>query len=136
MIIGPTMGALADRYGRGRLVFIGTALSVVLLPLPMLGRSMAWLTATWGGTNGVVSAIFALSFTLLSDATSESKRGRVMSFAYLPANLGSAVGSAIGSAVAVYSVWWIFPAASLLTVLGIGMLAWAARVVGNRVPRF
>ncbi len=134
VVIGPATGALADRFGRWRVLFVGAALSVALLPLPILARSVTGLTVTWGVANGVLSAIFALSFTLLSDAAPEDTRGRVMSFAYLPMNVSAVVGTAIASAVAGFSVWWVFPAASVMTVLGIGVLALAARQVHPASP--
>ena len=42
-----------------------------------------------------------------------------MTFAYLPANLGFVVGPAIGSVVASLDVFLVFPAAALLTLLGL-----------------
>jgi len=50
----------------------------------------------------------------------------VMTFAYLPANLGFVVGPAIGSVVASLDVFLVFPAAAVLTVLGLAavMFAW------------
>jgi DHA1 family multidrug resistance protein-like MFS transporter len=127
VIIGPLTGALADRYGRWRLLFIGSFLSVVLLPLPLLASSVGGLSVTWGLANGVFSALFALSFTVLSESTPEATRGRVMSFAYLPANVSATAGSALGSVVAADNVRRVFPVASILTLLGIGVLAWAAK---------
>ncbi|MGH9696150.1 MAG: hypothetical protein ACRD5Z_18520, partial [Bryobacteraceae bacterium] len=49
--------------------------------------------------NGVTSGVFAISFTALSTSTTAEVRGRVMSFAYLPTNLGGMVGPAIGAIV-------------------------------------
>lgn len=126
MIIGPGIGALADRYGRWRVLFGGAALAVGLLLVPMLASSLLAFTLAWSAANGMVSAILALSFTVLSDATPPATRGRVMSFSWLPINLSAAVGPAIGSALAHDNIWWLFPLASLLTAIGIGVLALAA----------
>lgn len=129
ILFGPAMGALADRHGRWRVLFAGAALSVLLLPLPALTRSVTGLTATWGLANGVVSGLLALSFALLPDATHEDTRGRVMAFAWLPVNASGAVGPAIGSVAAHFSVWWVFPVAAALTGVGIGAMALAERRV-------
>jgi hypothetical protein len=51
----------------------------------------------------------------------------VMSFAYLPVNVGYMVGPAIGSVVTRGSVFAIFPTAAVLTALGIGVVWIAAR---------
>lgn len=127
MVFGPVTGALADRFGRWRVLLIGAALGMLLLPLPLVARSLPGLIVTWGAANGVLSSLFAVSFTVLSDSTSEDTRGRVMSFAYLPMNVSAVVGAALASRIALYGVWWVFPAASLLTVLGIGVMALAAQ---------
>jgi MFS family permease len=110
------------------MLFYGAALSAALLPLPMFARSIAWLIVTWGAANGMLSAIFALSFTVLSESTADDIRGRVMSFAYLPTNLGSSVGPALASTIATQNVWWLFPAAAVMTVIGMGVMAFAQRV--------
>ncbi len=129
MIIGPAAGALADRFGRWRVLFIGAALAVLLLPLPIFARTIPSLTLIWGVANGVISAIFALSFTVLADSAPEETRARVMSFAYLPTNAGAAIGPALASMVAGVNLNWVFPAAALLTLPGIGVLALAYRQV-------
>jgi len=48
-------------------------------------------------------------------------RGRVMSFAYLPVNLGSMVGPAIGAVVTRSTIFAVFPAAAGTMALGVVM---------------
>ena len=50
-----------------------------------------------------------------------------MTFSYLPVNIGYAAGPAIGILVTQLDIFGIFPAAAVLTALGIGVLAVAAR---------
>jgi len=68
-----------------------------------------------------------VSFTMLSASATDATRGRVMTFAYLPANLGFVVGPAIGSLVASVDVFLVFPAAALLTVFGLFAVVYAWR---------
>ena len=77
--------------------------------------------------NGLMSAVFAISFTVLSTSAASDTRGRVMSFSFLPVNLGFMVGPAIGSLAARRNVFAIFPAAAVSTALGIAVLWIAAR---------
>jgi MFS transporter, DHA1 family, multidrug resistance protein len=127
VVIGPALGALADRLGRKRLLVSAAVVAAALLPLPMLAHELGTLTAAWGAANGMLAGVFALSFTVLSDASTEETRGRVMSFAYLPVNASAVVGAAIGSVVAGYGVRWVFPAGAILMAAGILALVWAAR---------
>ena len=42
-----------------------------------------------------------------------------MTFAYLPTNIGFVIGPAVGSVVASVDVFLVFPAAAVLTALGL-----------------
>jgi DHA1 family multidrug resistance protein-like MFS transporter len=126
-ILAPLLGILADRYGHWRFLFAGAILEVFLWPLPALVHGLTAFGAAWALINGLASAIFAISFSVLAGSTTDETRGRVMSFAYLPVNIGGIVGPAIGSIVTRGSLLAIFPTAAVLTALGIGLLALAAR---------
>jgi MFS family permease len=127
LVLSPVLGWLGDRVGYWRVLFVGAAVAVVLWPLPSLTGDLVSFTILWAAINGLSSGLFALSFSVLSTSTPSRVRGRVMTFAYLPVNLGSAVGPAIGSVLAPINIFLVFPAAAVLTLLGIGALALAAR---------
>ncbi len=127
LLLGPLVGALGDRLGHWKTLFAGAAVTVVLWPLPMLAPNLFAFGALWAVINALASAIFALSFTVLSDSTSTEARGRVMSFSYLPVNLGIMIGPAIGTLVTRNSIFLVFPTAALITLLSIGALFIASR---------
>ncbi len=127
LVISPLLGALADRFGHWRVLFLASSVSVVLWPWPMLANDLGAFTLFWAVINGLSSAIFALSFSVLSSSTSSEVRGRVMTFSYLPVNVGYAVGPAIGSVITQWNIFAVFPAAAIITAMGIGALAVAAR---------
>jgi MFS transporter, DHA1 family, multidrug resistance protein len=127
LVLSPVMGWLGDRVGYWRVLFMGAAMTVVLWPLPRFTNDLFTFTILWAVINGLTSGLFALSFSVLSTSTPSSARGRVMTFSYLPVNLGGAFGPAIGSVIAQVDVFWVFPAGAVLTLLGIGALALAAR---------
>ena len=77
--------------------------------------------------NGLAAALFSVSFTLLSDSATDATRGRVMTFAYLPANIGFVIGPAVGSVIASVDVFLVFPTAAALTVLGLAAVIFAWR---------
>lgn len=125
VFVGPLIGALADRYGLWRVLFIGAAVEVILWPLPALTRDLVLFAVAWAVLNSVASGVFALSFSVLSGSAPSEIRGRVMSFAYLPVNVGYIIGPAIGSIVTRGSLFAVFPAAAVMTALGIGALVGA-----------
>lgn len=126
LIGSPILGALADRWGHWR-VLIGTGLlGVVLWPLPTLANSLTTLAVTWALISAVSSSMFAISFSVLASSTTDDVRGRVMSFAYLPVNLGLLIGPAIGAILTRFSLLAVFPAAAIFTALGVAGL-WLAR---------
>jgi DHA1 family multidrug resistance protein-like MFS transporter len=127
LIISPVMGALADRLGFWRMLFAGAVVEVLLWPLPALAPDLVSFAVAWALLNGVASGVFAISFSVMSASAPSDMRGRVMSFAYLPVNIGFMLGPAIGSVVTQQSLFAIFPAAAVLTAIGIGALVFAAR---------
>ncbi len=62
----------------------------------------------------MVSGVFALSFSGLASSAHADPSGRVMTFTYVPTNVGFAVGPALGSVVTRASFFAIFPVAAAL----------------------
>jgi MFS family permease len=130
LVLSPLVGAIADSYGKARTLFAGCAVLAAIWPVPFFTREIVPFTIAWTVVNGLAAALFSLSFTLLSASATDATRGRVMTFAYLPANVGFVIGPAIGSVIASADVFLVFPAAALLTVAGLGAVvyAWRQRV--------
>jgi MFS family permease len=127
MVLGPVLGALSDRFGLWRVLLLAALVTVGLWPVPAFTRDVVFFGAAYAVVNGLMSGVFAVSFSALSSSADESTRARVMSFAYLPVNLGSVVGPVIGSVVTRASVWAVFPAAAVFTAGGVLTLAVARR---------
>ena len=132
LVLAPTMGAAADRFGHWRVLLAGVAIELLLWPAPGFVRDLMVFAVAWALLSGVVSGVTAISFAVLSGSASSDIRGRVMSFSTLPMIAGSMVGPAIGSVVTVGSVFTIFPVGAGLSALGMGVLILAARQA--RVP--
>jgi DHA1 family multidrug resistance protein-like MFS transporter len=127
LFLGPALGALGDRVGHWRVLLLGACVEVALWPLPALAQGLVAFAVAWAALNGVASGVFAISFTVLARSAESETRGRVMSFAYLPVNLGFMVGPALGGVVASGNVFMVFPLAAVLTAMGIGALVVARR---------
>ena len=119
LVISPLFGMLADRAGHWRVLIIGATLGVILWPVPGLVRGLLAFGIAWSIISGLFSGVFAISFSVLANSASPEIRGRVMSFAYLPVNMGYILGPAIGSVITKISIFSIFPAAAVITALGI-----------------
>ncbi len=124
---GPIVGALADRYGQWRVLFITLGASAVLFPLPALARDLVVFGALWVIVNAVRSGSFGLSFAVMASSADVEHRGRVMAFAYLPLNVGVIAGAAMGGVVASTNVFFIFPLGAVLTLAGLPLLWLAER---------
>ena len=134
LLLGPLVGAIGDRYGHWRTLFVAAAVAVVIWPLPALATDLVTFTIPWALVNGISSAVFSLSFNVLSSSATGATRGRVMTFSYLPVNLGYAVGPTLGAIVAgtPAGLLTIFPLAAVVTLIGIGALAVAHRQTSRR----
>ena len=122
ILISPLIGGLADRLGLWRILIIATLLEVVLWPIPAFTAGLLGFGIAWALLNGVASGTFAISVSALSRSTTTGTRGRVMSFAYLPVNIGSVIGPAIGSLVAGLQVDYVYPMAAVITLVSVVLL--------------
>jgi DHA1 family multidrug resistance protein-like MFS transporter len=127
LVLSPLVGAIADAYGKARTLFIGCAALAAIWTVPFFTREIVPFTIAWTLVNGLAAALFSLSFTLLSASATDANRGRVMTFAYLPANIGFVIGPALGSVIASVDVFLVFPTAAVLTLLGLGAVIFAWR---------
>lgn len=127
MVLSPLLGLVADRVGHWRVLFTAAAVEVFLWPLPLFTRDIVSFAVAWAAISGVASAVFAISFSVLSASAAPEVRGRVMSFAYLPVNVGFFLGAGLGSIVTQAGVFTVFPVAAVMTALGLIALFFAAR---------
>ncbi|OLC22021.1 MAG: hypothetical protein AUH33_00560 [Chloroflexi bacterium 13_1_40CM_68_21] len=126
-VASPVIGALADRFGHSRTLFAGCAVLAVVWLLPFFTRDLTTFTVAWTLVNSLAAGLFSVSFTMLSTSAGASTRGRVMTFAYVPVNMGFVIGPAIGSVVASIDVFLVFPAAAALTAMGLAAVIFAWR---------
>jgi DHA1 family multidrug resistance protein-like MFS transporter len=127
LILAPSLGILADRYGHWRILLIGAGLETLLWLIPFWTRSLLSFGIAWAVLSGLSAAVFSISFNVLSGSAAANVRGRVMSFAYLPVNLGFFLGPALGSLLVGFNLFAIFPAAFIFSGLGWLTLARARR---------
>lgn len=127
LVASPGIGALSDRVGLLRTYYVVGAVSAIAWLLPWLTRDYLPFLIGWAIANGLGSGLFSLSFNVLSRSTTDTTRARVMTFAYLPLNLGFIVGPAIGSVVASTDPFAIFPTAVVLELTGLVLVALALR---------
>jgi DHA1 family tetracycline resistance protein-like MFS transporter len=130
LVIAPIMGALADRFGRWRVLIVAAVLETLLWPIPAWVSSFAAFGVAWALVSGVASGVFAVSFSVLSSSAALEIRGRVMAFAYVPVNVGFLVGAALGTLVTGDDVFVIFPITAAVTALGTIALVIASRRLG------
>ncbi len=127
MLVSPWIGSLADRHGLWRVMILTTLVEMLLWPFPAFMASLLAFGVAWALLSGVASGNFAISVSALSRSTTPETRGRVMSFAYLPVNIGSVIGPALGSLISPLQVDLVYPAAGVITLLGLALLVIARR---------
>ncbi len=122
LVVSPLLGSLADRFGHWRVLFVAAGIEAAFWLVAFWARSLTYFAVVSCLIIGIASAVFSISFNVLSSSAPSSIRGRVMSFAYLPANLGYFLGPSVGSQLVKLELFYIFPVACLLTALGILVL--------------
>jgi MFS family permease len=123
----PAIGAIADRFGHWRVLYIAALIDGSLWLVPWLIRDYWPFVVAFGIVSGVGSGVFSLSFNVLASSATDAARARVMTFAYLPVNVGFIAGPGLGAIIVSRDVFGIFPAATAFELAGVLLLAYAAR---------
>jgi MFS family permease len=127
LVASPSIGAIADRLGHWRTLYVGAIVQGVLWLLPWVTREYWGFVVAFAIVSGIGSGVFSLSFNVLASSVTDQARARVMTFAYLPLNLGFIVGPGLGTLIVGRDPFLIFPTAALFELAGVAMLAYAAR---------
>ena len=127
LVASPAIGAVADRMGHWRVLYIAAVVDGILWLVPWLARDYWPFVIAFALVSGIGSGVFSLSFNVLSSSATDAARARVMTFAYLPLNLGFIVGPGLGAFIVSRDVFGIFPAATAFELAGVLLLAYAAR---------
>jgi MFS transporter, DHA1 family, multidrug resistance protein len=123
----PAIGAIADRFGHWRVLYIAAVVDGILWLVPWLIRDYWPFVIAFGVVSGVGSGVFSLSFNVLASSATDGARARVMTFAYLPVNVAFIVGPGLGAVIVSRDIFGIFPAATVFELAGVLLLAYAAR---------
>lgn len=127
LLASPAIGAVGDRLGHWRVLYVAAALDGILWLVPWFTRDYWPFVVAFAVVSGVGSGVFSLSFNVLSSSATDAARARVMTFAYLPLNLGFIVGPGLGAFLVSRDAFAIFPAAAALELAGVLLLAYAWR---------
>ncbi|MDQ6858147.1 MAG: MFS transporter, partial [Chloroflexota bacterium] len=127
LVASPAIGAIADRFGHWRVLYIAAVVDGILWLVPWLTRDYWPFVVAFGIVSGIGSGVFSLSFNVVASSTTDAARARVMTFAYLPLNLGFIAGPGLGALIVTRDVFGIFPAATAFELAGVLLLAYAAR---------
>src|ERR1700704_4725740 len=127
LLASPAIGSLADRLGHWRVLYVAAIADGILWLVPWATRDYWPFVIAFGIVSGIGSGVFSLSFNVLASSATDAARARVMTFAYLPVNLGFVMGPGLGALIVSRDVFGIFPAATAFELAGVLLLAYAAR---------
>jgi MFS family permease len=127
LVLAPAFGALADRFGFWRMLMIGGGLEALLWLVPYWTRSLLPFAVVACMVSALATAVFSISFNILAASAPAQIRGRVMTFAYLPVNVGYSFGPLLASQLVRLDLFSIFPTAFVFTGLGLFVLNLARR---------
>jgi len=127
LFASPAIGAIADRFGHWRVLYIAAVVDGILWLLPWVTRDYWPFVIAFALVSGIGSGVFSLSFNVLASSATDAARARVMTFAYLPLNLGFIVGPGLGAFIVSRDVFAMFPAAAAFELVGVLLLVYASR---------
>jgi MFS family permease len=127
LLASPAIGAIADRLGHWRVLYVAAILDAGLWLVPWVTRDYWPFVIAFAVVSGIGSGVFSLSFNVLAASATDAARARVMTFAYLPLNLGFILGPGLGAIIVSRDIFGIFPAATAFELAGVAAIAYAAR---------
>ena len=86
--------------GHWRVLYVAALVDAVLWLLPWALRDYWPFVVAFAIVSGIGSGVFSLSFNVLASSATDAARARVMTFAYLPLNLGFIAGPGLGAIIA------------------------------------
>jgi len=123
LIFSPIMGKLADKFGRKKIMMIGTGGFVIGYLVFAFTDSLAMAFVARAIEGIAASAIFPACISLLSDFTSEQQRGKAMGLVGMSFSLGFIIGPAFGGLASAISVKDAFLLSALLAALNFSSVA-------------
>lgn len=116
-------GALADRYGRKPVLFVGLAIYVVSSGLCALSSSFELMLAARVLTGVGAAATRVLAVSVVRDCYSGRQMARVMSIAMIVFLAAPIIAPSLGQAIILVAPWrWVF---GVLAAFGTGIALWA-----------
>jgi MFS family permease len=119
---------LGERSGRWGVLAFVVACGALLSFLPAEAGDISQLIILWMLISGCASAGFALLYRVVVRSAARLSVGLVLSLAILPVNGGMVLGPVIGSILALPEIRGVYPAASALNLLALGVLILASRL--------
>src|SRR3989338_5568799 len=125
LIFSPIMGKLADKYGRQKVLMIGTLAFIVGYLIFAFSDSL-WMAFLGRAVEGIASAaVFPACIALLSDLTTHEQRGRAMGMVGMSFSLGLIFGPAVGglaSGISVQAAFFLSAALALFNFISVSRL--------------
>jgi multidrug resistance protein len=104
LVFGPILGKFADKYGRKKILLVGTAGFTAAYILFAFTDSLLMAFAARAIEGIAAAAIFPSCISLLSDFTDEKQRGKAMGMVGMAFSLGLIAGPAFGGIASAISV--------------------------------
>lgn len=118
-IFTPVLGALSDRYGRKRIIFISLCIEVISFALTALAGSLPMLLIA-RAVGGIGASNIGSAQAVVSDVTPPEKRAAGMGVIGAAIGMGFVVGPAIGGLLSVHDAgtpFWVAMGMALVNAL-------------------
>lgn len=124
-LIGPFAGAIADRFGRRRLLLCSLAVYSVVGTAPLWLHDLTWILLSRLGLGLAETGIITACTALIGDYFTGPARQKMLALQTVASSLSAAAFFSLGGMLGEYG--WRVP--FWLYVAGIAMLPWAAKVI-------
>jgi len=127
LVFSPIMGRLADKYGRKRLLMVGTIAFAAGYVVFAFADSL-WMAFAARAFEGIAAAaMFPACLSLISDFSTEAQRGKAMGLVSMSFSVGMMAGPAFGGIAASFAVRDAFLLAAFLALCNFASIAFQVK---------
>lgn len=135
IVVGPMLGAMADRYGRQRIIQVGVLINLIGYLVPIFSPTLVGLFIS-RFLSGIGSSNTVPAGAVFADISDESERAKYMSIRQAAFSLGLLLGPLLVPFVSSDNLFMVFKVIAVIMLVNLIMILWLPETKPNTDETF